>query len=60
MSSEEVVMAADPVQVRFSSPSGEAEEVDLPAGATMWREAEEHSTENVGTTEVRALLFELK
>jgi len=26
----------------------------------MWRDAEEHSTENVGTTEVRSLLFELK
>jgi len=26
----------------------------------MWREAEEHSTENTGTTELRALFFELK
>lgn len=47
-------------KVRFNSPSGESEEVELPAGATMWRDAEEHSTDNVGTTEVRALLFELK
>jgi len=47
-------------KVRFSSPSGETEEVELPAGVAMWRDAEEHSTENVGTTEVRALLFELK
>jgi quercetin dioxygenase-like cupin family protein len=47
-------------KVRFSSPSGESEEVELPAGATMFREAEEHATENVGATEVRALLFELK
>ena len=47
-------------KVRFSSPSGETEEVELPAGATMWRDAEEHATENVGTTEVRSLLFELK
>jgi beta-alanine degradation protein BauB len=47
-------------KVRFSSPSGETEEIELPAGATMWRSAEEHATENVGTAEVRALLFELK
>jgi quercetin dioxygenase-like cupin family protein len=47
-------------KVRFSSPSGETEEVDLPAGATMWRDAEEHSAENVGTSELRSLLFELK
>ena len=47
-------------KVRFSSPSGETEEVELPAGATMWRDAEEHSAENIGTTEIRSLLFELK
>lgn len=47
-------------KVRFSSPSGETEEVELPAGATMWRDAEEHSAENVGTSELRSLLFELK
>jgi quercetin dioxygenase-like cupin family protein len=47
-------------KVRFSSPSGEVEEVELPAGATMWRDAEEHAAENVGTSELRSLLFELK
>ncbi len=47
-------------KVRFSSPSGETEEVELPAGAAMWRDAEEHATDNLGATEVRALLFELK
>ena len=47
-------------KVRFTSPSGETEEVELPPGAAMWRDAEEHSTENVGMKEVRSLLFELK
>jgi beta-alanine degradation protein BauB len=47
-------------KVKFTGPSGESEEVELPAGEAMWREAEDHSTENVGGTEVRALLFELK
>ena len=47
-------------KVRLTSPSGEAAEVELPAGAVMWREAEEHATGNVGTTEVHALFFEPK
>ena len=32
----------------------------LHEGENLWREAEEHSAENVGTTEMRALFFELK
>jgi beta-alanine degradation protein BauB len=55
-----VVYNLDDGKVRFSSPSGETEVVDLPAGTAMWREAEEHATENLGDSEVRALLFELK
>ena len=47
-------------KVRFTSPSGETAELELPAGAVMWREAEEHATENIGTTELRALFFEPK
>jgi len=47
-------------KVRLTSPSGEASEVEFLAGAAMWREAEEHATDNVGTTEVRALSFEPK
>ena len=45
-------------KVRFTSPSGESAEVELPAGASMWRKAEAHATENIGMTEVRALFFE--
>ena len=47
-------------KVRFTSPSGESGEVELPAGASMWRKAEEHATENIGTTEIHALFFEPK
>jgi hypothetical protein len=46
-------------QVRFRSPSGETEEVELPAGAALWRDAEEHTTDNIDTTEARSLLSEL-
>lgn len=47
-------------EVRFTSPSGETAELELPEGATMWREAEEHATENVGGTAIHALFFEPK
>ena len=47
-------------KVRFTAPSGETAEVDLPTGASMWREAEEHSTENVGGTAIHALFCEPK
>jgi hypothetical protein len=47
-------------QVRLSSPTGESAEVEVAAGDVMWREPEEHSTENIGSTELRALFFELK
>jgi quercetin dioxygenase-like cupin family protein len=47
-------------RVKFGSASGESEEVELKAGEVMWREAEEHTAENVGSTDVRSLLFELK
>jgi beta-alanine degradation protein BauB len=54
-----VYMLSD-AKVKFTDPSGETAELELPAGAGMWREAEEHSTENVGDTTVRALFFEPK
>jgi quercetin dioxygenase-like cupin family protein len=47
-------------KVRFTSPSGESVDVELPAGAGMWRKAEEHATDNIGTTEVHAFFFEPK
>jgi len=47
-------------KVKFTMPSGETAELDLPEGVSMWREAEEHATENVGGTTVRALFIEPK
>lgn len=55
-----VVYVLDDGKVRFTSGSGESAELDLPAGAVMWRDAEEHATTNIGPTEVRALFFEPK
>ena len=46
--------------VKFNSPSGESADVELKAGDVMWREPEEHAVDNLGSTDVDALLFELK
>ena len=54
-----VYMLADG-KVKFTTPSGETAEVELTAGMSMWREAEEHSTENVGPTAIHGLFFEPK
>ncbi|MCC7104370.1 MAG: cytoplasmic protein [Chloroflexi bacterium] len=47
-------------RVRFTSAAGETAELELPEGATIWRDAEEHATENIGGTVVHALFFEPK
>src|SRR5579859_1125189 len=47
-------------KVKLTDASGQSAEVDIQAGDTMWREAEEHSAHNVGTTELQALFVELK
>jgi quercetin dioxygenase-like cupin family protein len=55
-----LVYGLDDGEVRFGSSSGETQDVPMVAGEVMWREAEEHTAENVGASDVRALLFELK
>jgi quercetin dioxygenase-like cupin family protein len=47
-------------KVKFTAPSGETAELDFKAGDVMWRDAEEHATDNIGETEVHALFFEPK
>jgi quercetin dioxygenase-like cupin family protein len=47
-------------RVTFTASSGESVDVELKTGQTMWRDAEEHSAKNNGSTDVVALLFELK
>jgi len=46
-------------KAKFTTPSGETQEIEWPADTSMWREAEEHATENLGGA-VRALFFEPK
>ena len=47
-------------KVTFTAPSGETAELEVTAGASMWMEATEHATNNVGGTAIRALFFEPK
>lgn len=47
-------------RVTFTAASGETIDVELKAGEAMWREAEEHAAKNPGSSDVVALLFELK
>jgi quercetin dioxygenase-like cupin family protein len=42
------------------APDGTSKETELMTGDVIWREAVTHSGENVGTTELKALLIEVK
>ena len=51
--------ALTPIKVRFTYPDGKSEVIEAEAGTVGWREAETHSVENLGTSEIRVLNFEL-
>ena len=55
-----LIYAIDGGKVKFTAPSGENTELDVPAGETMWMDATDHATDNVGDTAIRALMFEPK
>ncbi|HJW14185.1 MAG TPA: cytoplasmic protein [Thermoanaerobaculia bacterium] len=45
---------------RFTLPDGKTEEKEFKSGDVIWREASTHAVENIGTTEMRSLIVELK
>ncbi len=47
-------------KVKFTMPDGKTAVADIKAGQTMWRAAETHSAENIGTTTVHVIVIELK
>ncbi len=47
-------------KVTFTAPSGEVAELELTAGGSMWMDATDHATGNVGGTIVHALMIEPK
>lgn len=55
-----VIYGMSDSRVRFTNPDGKSIDATIKAGETAWHEAESHSVKNIGTTEARALLIELK
>ena len=49
-----------PAKVKFTFPNGESFEAEMQAGEPMFSEAHSHSTENLGNSDIRVLLVELK
>jgi len=47
-------------KVKFTFPDGKTKDVELKAGDATWIKAETHAGENVGTTELKLVVFELK
>ena len=47
-------------KVKFTYPDGKSKEVELKTGEATWIKAETHATENVGTTDLKLVVFELK
>lgn len=55
-----VVYPLNDSRARFTMPDGKTVDVDLKAGAVMWQDAQSHASENLGTTDARVLVIELK
>lgn len=55
-----VVYAFTDARARFTAASGKGAIRALRAGSVLWNPAEIHASENVGKTEARVLIFELK
>ena len=47
-------------KVRIHLPGKQSMEVDLPDGHVMWHEAWTHTVENIGATDIRAIIVENK
>jgi beta-alanine degradation protein BauB len=47
-------------KLKSTAPDGTSKVIEYKTGDVLWRDAITHSNENVGTTEVKALLVEMK
>ena len=57
---DSVMHAVNAAQILVTEPGGEGQRIAVPAGATFWTPATEHSVENVGTETVKFIRVELK
>jgi len=47
-------------KARINMPDGQSVELDIPDGHIMWHEPWTHRVENIGSTEIRAIVVESK
>jgi len=57
---DSVMHAFNAADIQVTEADGESRRVEIPAGATFWNPATEHSVENVGSETVRFVRVELK
>ena len=55
-----VVVALTPLKARFTLGDGHTVDMELPASESAFVEAQEHTVENTGTSELHVVLVELK
>jgi quercetin dioxygenase-like cupin family protein len=55
-----VLTAYTPCKMRFTSSDGKSADVEFKPGDIVWRDAESHAGENIGTAECHVLQVELK
>jgi beta-alanine degradation protein BauB len=56
---DSVMVTLSPFRRRLEG-TNDTVDVELPAGVTRWLDAQEHAGENIGETDTRVLLIELK
>lgn len=57
---DHLVYVLSPGKIRLTLPDGTAKEVEAKAGEVIWSDPETHTTENIGGTDFRLLVVELK
>ena len=55
-----IVYALISGKTKYTLPDGKTEEREIKAGTAVWSDGVTHIAENIGTTETRALVVELK
>jgi quercetin dioxygenase-like cupin family protein len=57
---DSVMYAVNAAEILVTEADGESQRIEVPAGATLWTPATEHSVESVGRETVRFIRVELK
>ncbi len=55
-----LIYSFTPGRYQFTTSGGRTEIIEYDEGQTVWREAETHEVENIGTNETRVLVIEFK